>query len=282
MSSQSTSAFFLSAFLHTFVVVALLLLSYCSFQKPEEPPHVFELVAGEGDNYAAKEAPALGVPEAPKVELPEIETPPAPKAPAKEPVIEPVPEPVPEPKVTIKPVPTPPKTEAKKTPTPTPKKAPEPKKAEQKMTKAEFDKLNPKKATTAPKTTAPTKIQTKKIDVAGITKGVTGGSSAVKSGAGGTALTRAEADLLDLYVALILQRIKESLESAGLSDLLEAKVEFRVSAAGAISGVRVVGSSGSREFDDAVVSAFRTIRPIGPPPTNRPEAFSVTVRMRER
>jgi len=277
MTPRSPSAYFLSAFLHTAVAGTLVLLSFKGCQKPEEPPHIFELVAGEGDNYAATEAPALTAPVAPKVQLPTIKAPPTPKTPEPEPVIEP------QPVIKPAPVPSPPKTETPKKETP--KKQPEPpkKKEEPKqvMTKAEFDKLNKQKTASAKTAKTTTPLTTKKIDVDSITKGVAGGKSTTQKGAGGTALTAAEANQLDRYVALILQRIREALMNAGLSDQLEVRVEFRVSAGGAISSVRIVNGSGSREFDDAVANAFRNIRPIGPPPTNRAEAFSVVVRMRD-
>lgn len=278
MNQRSPSAYFLSAFLHAFVVALLVLLAFMARKKPDEEPHVFELVAGEGDNYAATEAPAAGVPDAPKIEMPPVIKP-EPRPAPPDPVITPTPPPPP-PKAASQPVPTPPKIEPKVEPKPPPKKAPEPPKpAPKPMTKEEFDRLNPQKKTAAPK--APRPIATKKIDVAGIAKGLTAGSTTITVGSGGTALTRAESDLLDAYAQLILQRIKEALERAGLSDMLEVRVEFRVAANGAISGARAVSSSGSREFDQAVLAAFRSLRPVGPPPTNRPEAFVVNVRMRE-
>jgi colicin import membrane protein len=278
MNQRSPSAYFLSAFLHAFVVALLVVLAYMARKKPDEEPHIFELVAGEGDNYAATEAPAAGVPDAPKIEMPPVIKP-EPRPAPPDPVIVPTPPPPP-PKAAPQPVPTPPKIEPKVVPKPPPKKAPEPPKpAPKPMTKEEFDRLNPQKKTAAPKDPRP--ITTKKIDVAGIAKGLTAGSTTITVGSGGTSLTRAESDLLDAYAQLILQRIREALERAGLSDMLEVRVEFRVAANGAISGARAVSSSGSREFDQAVLAAFRSVRPVGPPPTNRPEAFVVNVRMRE-
>lgn len=276
MSPRSPSAYFLSSFLHAFVVGVLLLMALMARKKPEDPPHIFELVAGEGDNFAATEAAGAGVPEVPRVELPAIKTPPLPKAPPPEPV----PQPVPQPKVVVQPVPAPPKVEPKKQPTPTPKKAPEPPKQvaqAPKMTKAEFDKLNPQKST--PARQAPAPIRTQKIDAEGIAKGVTAGSPKVSAGAGGKALSRAESDMLAAYGALIRQRVAAALEGKGLGDHLESRVEFRVSATGVISNARIISSSGDASFDQAVLAAFKTIRPIGPPPTNQAHVFTVGVRV---
>jgi len=43
------------------VLIAVILWFALSKHQPEEAPKIFELVAGEGDNFAATEAPALGV-----------------------------------------------------------------------------------------------------------------------------------------------------------------------------------------------------------------------------
>ena len=59
-------------------------------------------------------------------------------------------------------------------------------------------------------------------------------------------------------------------------------VQFQVSATGVISGARIVQSSGNAEFDQAIIKALQTIRPIGPPPTNRAETFRIPIRLRER
>lgn len=288
MNHRSPSAYFLSAFLHAFVAVVILVMAFQARKQKEEDRHIFDLVAGDGDNYAATEAPRQGVPDAPKIEMPPVVRPePRPTPPAVQPQPEPpTQQPVQPPPQTkqpvVQPVPAPTKVEPKAQPTPKAQKTPEPQPSRQQMSKAEFDRLNPQKQTSAPKTAANTPIKTQKIDVAGIRSGLTAGSSTITVGSGGTALTRAETDLLDAYAQLILQRIRAALEEAGLSDMREVRVEFRVSAAGAITSVRAVSSSGSSTFDQAVISAFRTVRPIGPPPTNRAEAFVVNVRMRDR
>ncbi len=302
MTTRSPSAYFLSAFLHTFVIVGMLLFALMMRPEEKDTPHIFELVAGEGNNFAATEASALGTEGGIQVEMPEVPAP-TPRPAPPEPVIVPAPAPTPAPTPTPAPVPKAVVQPAPVAPPPAPK-APVPKAAplvrpetreeairrrieeqkQAKMTEEEFRRQNPgAKSSPAPKAPAPAPIRTTKIDAAGIAKGVVGGSTTNRAGgAGGNALSRAESDSLDAYAQLIIQRIRLALESARLSDLLQVRVAFNVSANGAISGARVLTSSGSAEFDRAVVGAFQTIPSIGPPPTNRAESFSVTIRMRER
>jgi colicin import membrane protein len=114
----------------------------------------------------------------------------------------------------------------------------------------------------------------------GIRGGVSGGSTAnTKGGAGGKALERAEMELTDAYIALILQRIRQTMEQANFSDQLSVRVQFSLSASGEISGVSIRESSGSNEFDRAILDAFRTIPNLGPPPNRKAGTFVVNLRM---
>src|SRR5271170_2531490 len=60
MNAQSPSAYGLSALVHGAVVLLILFFSFAARSVVKDSPKVFELVAGEGDNYAATVAPALG------------------------------------------------------------------------------------------------------------------------------------------------------------------------------------------------------------------------------
>ncbi len=273
-------AFVASASLHGAIILAVLFSFWWSHRQHEEQPKIFELVAGEGDNYAATEAPAARTPE--PTETVSVDLPAPTPIITRVPVIERAPEP--------EPTPVPPKPVPKPTPKPIEKapiieKAPEPKPEPAKpiikpTSYRDFVKeQGPPKTTT--KAAPPKPITTKSINLETVTKGVSGGSTASTVGAGGTAMTRAEMDLTDAYVALILQRIRQSMEAAGVTELNEVRVEFSVSASGVISNPKVLRSSGSTAFDRAVLTAFRSIRPIGPPPTGRSEAFRVNIRMQE-
>jgi colicin import membrane protein len=309
MQSNSPSAFFLSLMLHG-LVVALIVLFAVSLHEPDKPaPKVFVLVAGPGDNYAATAAPVGGEPDSVKLNVPATATPTvAPPAPVietapPEPVVQAAPEPV------VKAAPVPPKPVETKTPDFTHqvkriadrkekrmieadrrKRAAEEKKqreadarrkkaedeAKKKLSYADFQKLNgaPKMASAQPKGD----IKVKSIDV----RGVTGGTSHA-AGAGGKALTREEGDLWDAYYALLKQRLSKALNKpAGLSDLLQVTIQFDVAGNGALSGVKVLRSSGNSEFDQAVLDAFASVRSIGATPTGKGDYNrEVTFKMRE-
>jgi colicin import membrane protein len=310
MTANYPRAYAYSALLHVLFAGMVAFTAYSLRNEIPETVQIFELVAGEGNNYAATEAPAEGSPAGVKFDVP------APKAPATvapEPVPEPVAPPIPAPA-------TPPPVEAVKAPkTPTPKAEPTPKNfakqfekntnraekkivdkrrreqeaiekalakakalEEKRMTKADFDRENAKKLASA-KTNSSGPVDFKRIDSKGIAGGVRGGTTD-KPGAGGTALSREEQDLLGSYFALLKLRMREEHDKekpSGLSDLLAAEVEFYVAANGAISQIRISDSSGNAEFDQSVISAIRKVGSIGARPDKRGDTRSVTFRMRE-
>lgn len=302
MVAQTPSAWIRSLALHGFGAAIIAFFTYTAALKTARTPQILELVAGEGDNFAATEAPALGEPGGAKVEL-SVPTP-APPKPA--PVAEPPPlKPEPAP---ITPAPPPP-SPVKKVEPPTPnfskqikttvkraeqkakreiekERAAEKKRLEEeqrRMTKAEFDKLNKSKAATsagAPKTS--TKVA--RIDAEGISKGVVGGSTSnTKGGAGGKALTRPDGPVMEAYFALFKSRLKERFEPPpGLSDSLEAIVRVQINADGSLSNPRIVRSSGSGEFDQAVLAALRRMTmPARPDGRSEPVEFPFTLRERD-
>ena len=89
MTSHSPTAFLMSATLHALFVAALLFSAYSVKDEMIDKAKVLELVAGEGDNYATTEAPALGSPDGVKFELPNL-----PEGPAPIPSVTTTPEPV--------------------------------------------------------------------------------------------------------------------------------------------------------------------------------------------
>jgi len=284
----------LSLTLHGALVAVVLFFTYALQTQIKETPKIFELVAGEGDNYMATEAPALGLPGL-KLNVPAaiplpIQATPAPEPePAQpEPVIERAPE-KPAPKPVAKPAET--KTPnytkdvmriAKKRETRLVEADRKKREAEAKrISKAEFDKLN--KGKTASKQPGGTGAKVARIDAEGIAKGVVGGSVNNKTGgAGGKALSRAEQSALESYIALLIQRLRAAHEKPpGLSDLLEAKVEFRIAADGTLSSAKIVDSSGSPEFDRSVLEAVARVRSIGPTPNGKSDVWVVTFKMKE-
>ena len=306
--NQRTPALMLSLALHGALVALALLMSYAVNQQVKNPPKIFELVAGAGDNYMATEAPALGSPTGLKLDLPTTPTP----------QIEPAPEPVAPAPVVVAPEPSPitPAPIEKAPPEKAPVEKPKPEKtppkpaetkapnfknqiakkvkqaeakakqeikkeqaAEAKMTKEAFDKANKAKAV------AKAKGGSAKIEPVGqgIREGVVGGSPKnTKGGAGGKALTAEDGPLMERYFSLLKARLKENHEKpSGLSDALMARVEFYVGTDGSISRVRISKSSGSEEFDRSVREAFARTKSIGARPDKKGETVELEFRMRE-
>lgn len=289
MTARSPSAFLLSASLHGMVVAVLFLFTFLVQIQIKETPKVFELVAGEGDNYAATEAPALGTPGGIKVA---ITAPPTPRPVAPAPV-EPVPAPRPAPVEKAAPI-APPKEQETKIPDMAKNvrrieakrrakleaRDRAEREAEQKrLTKAEFDKQN--KARKAAATGGNPKVA--RIDAEGIAGGVVGGSTANKTGgANGKALTREEGDLLDAYFSMVKERLRDGLEKPpGLGDAVYAVAEFRLNTDGSITNARITRASGSDEFDRAVLNDIARFRAVRPPSNWKGDTVSLTFRMKE-
>ncbi|MGH7946342.1 MAG: cell envelope integrity protein TolA [Opitutaceae bacterium] len=309
MSDGSARGFLFSATLHG-IVAALMLFSFIVSRRDRETPKVFELVAGEGDNYMAREAPALGSPGGVAVEI-AVPPPPSPPPEAAQPVIAPAPPVQP-------PTPAPPKKSEPAVPdfkkklrrdlivaeskakleikrqreAEARKRAAEEKKQreaeakrqaddEKKMTKEEFDRANKSKSKSSPAKSVPVKVA--KIDAEGIAKGVVGGSTTNKvGGAGGKALKADNDDVLAAYDALFKQRLREKFEPPpGLSDSLKVEIEVRSQADGSLTGARVAKSSGSAEFDQAVLEAVSRVR-MPPRPDRKSESIAFIFTMRER
>ena len=279
MTDGSAKGFWMSAALHGAVAAAIFLFGYVLKSEERERATIFELVAGEGDNYMATEAPALGTPGGVKLDVPRQ---PEPKA-------SPPPEPAPQESAPVTPAPPPPTPTPKITPAPLkPTEQPVPdfkqklqtevKKAQSKakreiakeraaekkrldeeqkrQAKEDAERASKAKSATPPAKDAPPKIP--KIDYAGIAKGLSAGSTAnTVGGAGGKALTALEGDEADRYGAALLQRLKEALDrTPGLDDALRAEAEFYISDEGRLTRAKITKSSRNDAFDRAVLDAI--------------------------
>lgn len=290
MSDRMPAAFVTSVLLHGLVVAVLLLAAYSKSFESKPATKIFELVAGEGDNFAATEAPALGSPGGIKLSVPTPPIPPpepvAPEATKPEPVPEkPIPTPpVPTPPIPTPPVPKPPIPVAPPVPKQEPVKSPtEPKpttsktktmaeqmrweaiRSESKIkTQIARDKAAEKKRLEQEaKVAKAAAASAPRVDVEGIVKGVQGGSTANKvGGAGGKALVRSDApEMMDAYFGMLRDRLLKALDKPpGLSDTLVAEAEFRIGADGSIRGAKIISPSGSAEFDRAVLEAYSRVR----------------------
>jgi colicin import membrane protein len=272
MNAQTPGAYGKSVMLHGAVVLLVFFFSYAASSSVKDAPKVFELVAGEGDNYAATVAPALGSVEGIKV--------PAMPAMAPQPV-QPVAPPAPE--AVASPI------QAAPEAVPTPKKAKKPADLVTKLKNAELrreltlENKYKKAQEAAAKKLAQQQAAAKRIDAEGIRNGVIGGSTENKTGgAGGKALTREEGSELEACFALLKDRIKENHEpQEGISDSLSAVVEFMVAADGSVSNVRIKTSSGNSQFDQSVIEACRRTQSIGPRPDGRSETVFMTFKEKD-
>ncbi len=253
MTARWPNAFALSATLHGAVAALVLLSFWFARNRVRETPHIFELVAGPGDNYTANAAPALGNPAGEKFNPPR-----APRPIVSKPVV---------------------------TPAPTPEATPSPAKPvpQQRLTQAEFEKQNATKpAATKPASVTPPKVT--HVDGQGIAGGVVGGSPAnTRGGAGGRALTQEQTNEIQAYYSLFRSHVRDAHQKPeGLSDLLQALVAYRQNADGSVTNVQIIQSSGNPDFDRSVREAFRRMAPMPPPPTGfQPGTFTLLVKLHD-
>lgn len=99
---------------------------------------------------------------------------------------------------------------------------------------------------------------------------------AMAGAASGNNASKATIAALDKYFAKLNRALQMAFAlPPGVSDQLEADVEFYLAADGTLSAVRIVKSSGDREFDAAVIEAFRKVRSIGPVPSGKGGSYSI-------
>lgn len=288
MEHHRQRALIVSVTLHALIAAGVFFTTYYLAKKQEEQPKIIELVGGPPTDIYSTEAPRKGNKPI-TFDLPEVEeplgedeapepTPATPAEPTPTPPVREAPPTITPPKVKTK---TPPKPVEKTKTAETKTKA---KPTEKKTSYDEFVKKNPglKNLSKTPKTGSKTgKANIKKVDVAGITGGMTGGSLKSTGGGGGKALTREEQDRMDTYKSYLFQEIQRtaSEDSAGINDQLMAKVTFDISAGGVISNPRIARSSGSREFDDFALNVFRRMPKLPPTPDRKAYTWTVNFTM---
>lgn len=298
MSDRTPAAFMTSLALHGLVVAVMFLVAYSSSFDTKVATKPFELVMGEGDNFAATEAAALGTPGGIKLNVPPLPAPEPPKPEVAK--VEPTPAP-PEPAPVVPPAPEPKPTPVKETPKPAAptksgntktksiademrwKTIVEESKAKQQIAKqraAEKKRLEQERQEEARRVAAAAKAP--RVDAEGIAKGVLGGSTSnTKGGAGGTAMTRPDGPALEAYFGMLRERLLRALDKPpGLSDTLVAVAEFRIGADGAITGAKIISSSGSAEFDRAVLDAYSRVS-MPPRPDKKSSVESLTFRTKD-
>lgn len=289
MTASMPPAFLKSAAMHVAVVGVLLLFGLMLHE--EAPPRAkeFELVMGSGDNYAATVAPSQGDPSGVKIDIP------VPPPPAPAPVVPPKPEPA---EVTPAPPPKP-------TPAPTPAPAPPQttKAAPAKPGDPAFDmakhlryqeivgdskakqKLAKEKAEEAKRQALIAKAEADKkkaLQRLGIKDGAAAATTASSAaGAGGKALTRSDGSELDAYFAMLKQKVGEQIDRpSGIADTLVVTVTVTIMPSGRLSGAKVTKSSGSDDFDHAVIAAFNRVQ-MPAKPDGKEEVLEMSFRTRD-
>lgn len=300
-------AFWVSTLLHVGLTALVLLFTLALREGREETPEPFVLVAGEGENFLAEAAPAgseagLAAEGEITFSAPEVPTW-TPPAPAPEPEPTPV---APVPVAPIEPVKTPPTPPAPTPPMPNfarqinrtlqrekakterelkkkreadARAAKERELADKRMSHEEF--LQSQKSRPGPKASGGSGAPGPRLDPGAIRKGVTGATGANSAGAGGKDLVAAQESAMKSYFAMLISRLRESHEKpGGLSDLLNAEVQFTVAANGAISGARIVRGSGNADFDQSVLDAFSRVR-MPARPDGKTDVQRLTFRIKE-
>lgn len=299
-------AFGVSLFIHGTVAATLLFFAFVVSERPPEPVKIFDIVAGEGNDYMAKEAPSgheAGLAEQGEVAMPTIDAPPnwTPPADAPTPVAPVPPTPVaavePPKAAPEKPVPNLQKTlsqnikrqERKAEKEIKQQRAEDAKReaaeaARQKSTSyAEWQKQNANKTNASNKTPSGVSGVGPRLDPGAVKKGVTSANGAGPKDGGGNALTSdGSGPALDRYLEMMRGQLKNNHEKpGGLSDLLSAEVEFTLNVNGTFSGVRITRSSGNKDFDYSVLEAFGRVRNLGPRPDGKSDRRTLTFKMRD-
>jgi colicin import membrane protein len=273
MSAQSPGAYGISMLIHGLAAGLVVFFSYASSHVTDDTPKVFELVAGEGDNYGATEAPALGSPGGVTVPTPPVETAPAPVQP--EPMTA-----LPSP---IQSAPEKP-THTTQKPIDLVKELNRVQARREKRLEAQYQKHQEAERKRELEEARKAAARGTRIDAEGIREGVIGGSKNNKTGgAGGKALTREQMSELDAYFELLKMRIRESYTPPEdiTDNSLSAQIEFMVAADGSLSGFRIVRSSGNHAVDQSMIEACEHTSPIGPRPDGQSERERMTFRVRD-
>ena len=257
MHARSSNAFMLSLTLHVSVVVMLFAVAFVVQQSRPPPIHVFELVAGPGNDPNATEAPALGTPDG---EV-EVKIPTSPVPPEAKPVPEEVVKPAVHPETKI-----PAKTPSQTGP---------------KISYKDFVTKHGQPVPSKPSASASSHAtRAPQIKTRGIPGGVAHGSSRSTAGQGGTALTAAQHSALEYYTSRLVTALRQNHEKPpGLSDLLTASVSCLIGADGTISNVHVERSSGNAAFDQSCIEAFSRVGSIGPTPDGKSGTWTIAFHM---
>lgn len=317
MNPRAPGAFLLSASFHTLLVGLIVMLNVESCQQTLAPEPILRLVAQARDNSLAGQTPNLGTERGLELDLPSTATRLNPSA-ADRGSAAPQPEPEPiepesqpsQPQLELPAIKPAPAQETKPTPTPVPAarrperkqrsvetkirdnlRAAETKAAndavrnkadgEKRMTKQDFDRLHLQRRV-ASASRSGTSTNVPNIDAKGLAEELKGGASAnnVHSVRESASTPDGDADVA-AYYTLFKRRILAAVDKpAGVRDNLSVTVEVFISATGRLSNAHILESSGSDEFDQAVLAAFSRVS-MPEPPEHRAEPVQMTFRTKD-
>lgn len=295
-----------SSVLHLAGLLFLILAAlFSTLWAQEEEPYIFEMVELPDPDRILVPEPSLPEPEPvpePEPELPEPEPEPEP---VPEPEPEPVPEPEPEPEPVPEPVeepPPPPVEEPPPPPPPPPKpveKPPPPKPVEKPPPPKPVEKPPPPpekpkpkiisyddfvKRVGAPETpkTIPAKPKkAPKIDTSRIERNLRQSIMSVPELSVSTPSSSAQTDEMLAWRRLLAARLDQEWKKTNTSGTVgrSARVQFHVSAGGAISNVRVISSSGFADLDKNAILTVRSLGIFQPPPNRQGVTITVTFKV---
>lgn len=166
-------------------------------------------------------------------------------------------------------------------PAPTPTPTPAPKKIEQpqppkKISIDDFKKKNPKRATNKETPSQPVRRPVKIGQISANTSNLD--TMAITPSRNAPSSSQAMLDALSEYTRTIYIIAKRNWKVPTINtDSISAKVAFRVSKTGIISGVKIVESSGDADFDNSIIQVLKSIT-IPPPPDN--ESHTIYIRFK--
>ena len=251
MRLRGNQAFYTSLVLHAVVLLGLFLATLVEAFRRDEPEHVFEMVAAPQTN-AAETQPR----QTPEATPPQPEPPDMPEVPE---LRDPRPAPSPEAPEAADPPPRPP----------------------ERISYEEFRRRNPERRPPQRATSRRPRVERPEINTEDVTaslRELLADQDAVERA---ESMSSADQDALRRYGARVKARLdgawRKPSELAGLG--LVVRVVFDVSEGGRITNVRIRSSSGNGTFDQSVLSAFRRVGAVGPPPDGRSHTFTLTFRM---
>jgi TonB family protein len=289
--SDTGKAFRTSLIMHgvVFVLIVAGSVAHSYFDKPEVPPHVFELRGIKGQPRIGAPGRMAGDSKAERTDKPSTTSPlnlpkldKRPAAPVAEEADAPEPAPVAKPttKATDKAVKNA-KPATKQTTKTTKKKAATAKAATttkpQTMSYSDFakqHKVSGKKSSKKSPTKKPaggTKINTSAI-LKDMKNNLSWGDDGDGGGGiqGGSGVTAGEVDRLADYFMRVRALIDSNFtEPKDVVEQVSALVEFTILANGTVTGVGIVQSSGNADFDAAALSSVKRLGRLDPPPGNR-------------